>query len=249
MKKWHIIAGISALLVIVLVVAGSLVYKYYLVPKYLEPVVEEFSETMKSDDMLAEIYSVVSDFHDEGVISDDTYSTFMSAYNKRTRDDEEFAREILAEEDENNTSSSDSNSLSARYASNKVGVELIQTEDESGKGKAASRYSTDRNSERTKSEDLLDARKIVDSTDEPAETEVPQDIQSAYDKLREHMTSSEYSTFLKIMRKLDYNDLKTYYTSADLAGLKEYLHSRLSDDEYSETAELYSKYIVLFMED
>ena len=51
------------------------------------------------------------------------------------------------------------------------------------------------------------------------------------------------------MRKLDYNDLKTYYTSADLAGLKEYLHSRLSDDEYSETAELYSKYIVLFMED
>ena len=83
MKKWHIIAGVSALLVIVLVVAGSLVYKYYLVPKYLEPVVEEFSETMKSDDVLAEIYSVVSDFHDEGVISDDTYSTFMSAYNKR----------------------------------------------------------------------------------------------------------------------------------------------------------------------
>lgn len=248
MKKWQKITGISIIAAIVLAVSGFLFYRFYMVPHYLDPLAEKFSTYIKNDRVLASLYSDASKLHDDGVISDDVYTKFVTAYNKHTRNDMEYAHDILDENQSANVSDSSgtSSSLSARYASNKVGIEIIQTNDDENTGKSASTYSGSRTSDRTQVEDRLEAEKILDTAE--ATEEPVTDEESAYKKLKENMTSSEYSTLVSLMGKLDINTLKGFFDTGDKEGLKEYLHSKLSDDEYKTLVNLGYKYAYLFIE-
>lgn len=258
MKRWHIIVISCVLAVGVLAAGGSFFYKYYIVPKYLEPVVEKVSTYLKDDDVLSELYDEAERLHDEGVIEDETYSDFINAYRKHSQNNEEAAKEILERageaDDEADEKAADS-SVTARYASSRVGVEIIQTNDGSEKGKADTSYSSERTSDRIKSEDVVEAERIVEEanatptpeteiTDEGSEFD--EQVETAYDILRENMSSDEYSAFASIMGKLDFDTLLSY--ASDKEGLKAYMHSVLSDDEYSNIVNLGYKYAYLFME-
>lgn len=252
MKKWHIITGISVLAVIVLIAAGSLFYRFFLVPRYVKPVVEQLSDRINDDEVLNALYEEAVKLHGDGVLSDGVYSTFVTAYNKHNRNDSEFAQEVLEQTEENETSpeaKTDKTALSVKYASSKVGVEVIQTNDGDAVGKADSSYSEARNSSRTKAEDIVEARRIVADEDKEEKDEMEEEITDAYTKLKENMTASEYTTFLSVMGKLDHNTLKGFMTEYDKEGLKAYLHSKLSDKEYNNIVSLGYKYMSLFIEE
>ena len=55
MKRWHIVVISCVLAVGILAAGGSFFYRYYIVPRYLEPVVEKVSTYLKDDDVLDEL--------------------------------------------------------------------------------------------------------------------------------------------------------------------------------------------------
>ena len=252
MKKWHKILIICGAAAAALTLICFMVFRYFIEPMVAKPIINQAAEMIKKEEVIEQLYKNAVTEHADGNLSDDIYTKFISAYNKHKRNDEQFAREVLESEDEYVYDDNDveTSSLSAKYASHKVGVEIINTNDGETNGKSASTYSAERNSERTKAEDIVDAKRIISEKegDSPA-TEEPKDAREAYDKLKDNMTATEFATFVSIMSKLDINILREYANQYDKSGLKDYLHSRLSDKEYKDIVDLGYKYIYLFLED
>ncbi len=246
MKKWHIILLSSILVVAALGLCGVLVYKYYLTPKYIKPIVEEIGAVIRQEEVLDELYEEAVVLYDEGVIEDVTYSNFVRAYNKFKRDDVEYANEVLESHENEDTLDTLKNSRSTKYASYKVGVETIQVNDTGENGKADVNYSDERTSDRIKAEDVVEAERIIEeSENEPTPT--PDVVKSAYEKLRANMTTEEFSTFTTIMKKLELSELKKYIS--DKEGLKAYLHEKLTDEEYASIVNLGYKYVYVFIDE
>lgn len=248
LKKWHIITGVSLIAVTLVIVLGSFVYNYFLLPKYIAPVVEDVSDYVSREEVLNKLYAEAVKLHEDGTMDDITYTTFLRAYSEHFRDDEAYAHRILAEREEYTNPVNEETALKTKYASHKVGIEIIKVNDGESVGKADTKYSDERNSNRVKAEDYVEAESIIEkanSTEEPA-TETPDVVKTAYDKLKSRMTAKEFSRFTKIMSKLDISTLKTFIS--DKEGLKEYLHSKLSDEEYREAVNLGYKYVYVFLE-
>lgn len=258
MRRWQIISISVVAAVALLCIGGFVFYRYYLVPEYLEPVMEKVRDCVNEDEVLDTLYDQAVRFHDDGIMDDGVYDRFVDTYEKRTRDNESFAREILeAKEKDENDSTTEPTSVSAKYASTKVGVETIQTNDGESGGKSTKRYSEERSSARIKAEDVVEAEKVIyeieNSTEQP-ENEEEKAKTSAYAILKANMTADEFNSFLSIMGKLDTGVLASYADKNskslyDKEGLKEYLHSRLSNDEYKKIVNMGYKYLYLFMED
>ena len=252
MKKWHKILIICGAATAALILAGFMVFRYFIEPTIAKPIINQVAGMVTKEEVIDQLYNNAVTEHADGNLNDDIYTKFISAYNKYKRNDEQFAREVLESEDEYvyDDKEVETSSLSAKYASHKVGVEIINTNDGETDGKAASTYSAERNSERTKAEDIVDAKKIISEKegDTPA-TEKPVDERAAYEKLKDNMTATEFATFVSIMSKLDINALREYANQYDKSGLKDYLHSRLNDKEYKDIVNLGYKYIYLFLED
>lgn len=252
MKRWHIVVIVSVLAAAALAAGGTFFYRYYIVPKYLAPAVEKVSSYLKDEDVLEELYDQAERLHEDGVIEDDTYSNFIRAYRKRMNNNEEAAREILesAGESADDEEIADS-SVTTRYASNRVGVEIIQT-NEGGGGKSKTSYSSERTSDRIKAEDVVEAERVIEeanATPEPAGEDdggTVDTIDEAYNTLRENMTSEEFSAFVSIMGKLDVDTLIA--NASDKEDLKAYMHEQLTDGEYNRIVDLGYKYAYLFME-
>lgn len=247
MKRWHIIAIAAVAVIAALIFGGSLFYKYYIVPKYLSPVIEEISDKIKTEEVLDALYDEAVRFREDDVLDDETYADFMRAYKSFTNADMEAAMQLLDEVDkEENDVSTNSNTLTAKYASSKVGVEMININDGESEGKSSDKYSSERSSDRIKAEDIVAAEKTVAESKGETEGVIDpnasdeENIKSAYAKLKSKMTNEEFSTFLTIMNKLDLKVLKLYMN--DKENLKEYLHSKLSDSEYREIVNLGYKY-------
>lgn len=252
MKRWHKILIICSAVAFALILSGFMGFRYFIEPMIAKPVINQVAGMLTKEEAIEQLYNNAVAEHADGNLNDDIYTKFISAYNKYKRNDEQFARNVLESEDEYvyDDKEVETSSLSARYASHKVGVEIININDGKSTGKSTSAYSEERNSERTKAEDIVDAKKIISEKegDVPA-TEKPDDEREAYQKLKDNMTATEFATFVSIMSKLDINTLREYATQRDKSALKDYLHSRLSDKEYKDIINLGYKYIYLFMED
>ena len=251
MKKWHIMLIVGILIVGIFTMLGIVVYKYYIVPRHIEPIVEKIDEYITQDDIIDELYAEAETLHDNGIIEDSTYADFVRAYNEYKRDDIEFGKRVLAEnEAKEDVNADNSTKLSTKYASHKVGMEAIQVNESDTGGKADVKYSDERTSDRVKAEDVVEAEKIIKDAEEQEKSTAspsptPDSVQSAYDKLRKNMSADEFATFTRIMRKLDISALKANITNK--AALKEYLTANLTNEEYSEAVNLGYKYIHIFM--
>ena len=166
MKKWKIIVLISILAVTILGVSGVLIYNFYLVPNYIEPVVQEISEYVNQDEMMNKLYREAVRLHDEGIIDDDIYAEFVRAYNKSKRSTLEYAQNVLDQYSAEDTlNSGKNNTRSTNYASYKVGVETVLVNDEGESGKSDVRYSDERSSDRIKAETIVEAEKIIEEAE------------------------------------------------------------------------------------
>lgn len=255
MKKWHIITGSIILFIALVVAIFSLTYRYYIVPKFVEPFAQQASEKLKDDSFLDALYNQATKMHNDGTLDDDVYSSFIVAYNRHNRDSEEHANDVIGESYEDEAVEAALNTKRASYASTKVGIDLIETNDGEPYGKGNSSYSAERNSNRPKVEDIVEAEKAraglqksdADATEAP--TESPEELEAkALKKLMDNMSASEANRFRTLMGKLDINVLRSYSDGQNLDELREYLHSNLNDDEYKELVNMGYKYMNLFIE-
>lgn len=252
MKKWQVIT-ISVVLFLALISAGGvLFYRNYIVPKYLEPVVNRVSEYLNDEEVLDELYSQAERLHEGGVLNDETYVEFIKSYKKHNQDTEEIAKEILQGKEEISSDDDESTYQSTRYAANRIGVEIIQTNDDDDAGKSSTTYSSERTSDRIKAEDVVEAEKILsENEEEPTTEEIIEngDVDSAYAKLKNHMTKEEFSLFVSVMRKLDIGTLASYVDGDfDKSGMQEYMHSKLTESEYNQIVNLGYKYAYVFLD-
>ncbi|MGN1115773.1 MAG: hypothetical protein ACI4TH_04330, partial [Candidatus Ornithomonoglobus sp.] len=95
MKRWHIIALTVLAVAAALIVGGSFFYKYYIVPRYMEPIMQEVQERLRADDALDSLYEEAVRFHDEGVMDDETYANFMRTYKEFSANTEDTIRAVL----------------------------------------------------------------------------------------------------------------------------------------------------------
>ena len=83
MKKWHIMLILGVLGVGIFTMLGIVIYKYYIVPRHIEPIVEKIDEYVTQDDILDELYYELSGV--KGVRYDKAPSSpNMKAINKHT---------------------------------------------------------------------------------------------------------------------------------------------------------------------
>lgn len=248
MKKWKIVVLTSILTVIVMGLSAVLVYNFYIVPQYVEPIVQEISAYVNKEEILDKLYEEAIGAHDSGLIDDDVYAKFIRAYNKSKRNTVENAQEILDEYANDHTlSSAKNNTKSTKYAAYKVGVENVIVNEDEGGGKSEVNYSDERSNERVKAENVVEAERILEESKENTDDNKENDVALAYEKLRANMSSEEFSSFVSIMRKLDIEVLKTYVT--DKEGLKTYLHQQLTNEEYKKIVNLGYKYVYIFVND
>ena len=261
MKKWQIVVIVLICLIGAAVGGGKLFYELYLVPKYVEPIANKMEQYVNESDVIEELYDNADRLHEQGYIEDDTYAEFIKKYSKHEIKDTEVAKEIIEEASKNEEASTkqadDNSSVTARYASKRVGVEMIQVaDDEEESGSSQTRYSTERTSDRVKSEDIVEAQKVLSSeedevidgvTDEADSADDVVDTKTAYQKLKDNMTADEFTTFAQIMQKMDVNTLMSL--ANDKEGLKEYMHSKLTDEQYKSIVNLGYKYAYVFLEE
>lgn len=254
MKRWQIIVIACICIIGAIVGGGKLIYEIYLVPKYIEPVANKMEEYINDSDVIDRLYRSAERLYEEGYIEDDTYTAFIRKYSKREIQNTEVAKEIMAEaskEESDSSKSNDNSSVTARYASKRVGVEMIQViEDDEQAGSSQTRYSTERTSDRVKSEDIVEAERVLNKDnkqEDEDDLEQNMDTKTAYQKLKDNMTADEFATFTSIMRNMDINTLLSLADNKE--GLKEYMHSRLSDEQYKSIVNLGYKYAYVFLED
>lgn len=248
MKKWQIISIAVAAVIALLVSGGALIYKYYVVPKFMEPLAEKITDLFASDDVVDELYDVATEMHDNGTLDDDTYSSFVKKYKSRKKamSDDDFLRMALEGKAQDGEIVKDGE-FTARYAANRVGVQMIQTDDGTAEGKADTRYSTERTSDRLKAEDIIAAEKMLADDEALADAE-EEERNKKIERILNRMTGEDRPIAMRLMSKVDLDyALQLYYS--DYRELKEYLKSCLNEDEINELKVLAVKYSSIAMEE
>ena len=86
MKRWKIIL-ISVILALLLLGGGGIcVYRFFIVPRYLEPLLQTAVTILESEEVQKEISSLVKDFSDQGLLDEELLKQYLSLYEKKNKD-------------------------------------------------------------------------------------------------------------------------------------------------------------------
>lgn len=241
MKKWHIVAIVTGVMVVAITVCSVLVMSFVMKPKMAEPIIETACGIV-DDDLIEQFEKEAKNLHNDGALDDSTYVTFRRAYSRYTRDDEAYINEILSaiENDDGKIINEDDNSVKTKYASYKVGVEVVKVNNTGENGKAAMKYSTARTSDRISTEDYIEAETLTNSEKDDSEND-----SSSFEKLQAAMTGADYSKLVKLVAKIGSADAEAIVNSSDNPNEK--LKSELGEEDYRELVNLAYKYITVFM--
>lgn len=241
MKKWHIVAISTGIMVVAITVCASLILSLVMKPKIVEPVIEKAC-LMVDNNVIELLKSESRTLREDGVIDDSTFVTFQRAYKEHIRDDEAYVNEIMtAIPDDDRIINEENNSIKTKYASYKVGVEVVKVNDSGKNGKAGLTYSSVRTSERIKAEDYIEAEKLSTQTKDDSESEV-----SNFEKLKAVMTNSEFSKFVKVVGEIDTAELEAALDGG--ADIKQLLTESLDEEQYKTLINYVYKYVTIFMD-
>lgn len=241
MKKWHIVAISTGIMVVAITVCASLILSLVMKPKIVEPVIEKAC-LMVDNNVIELLKSESRTLREDGVIDDSTFVTFQRAYKEHIRDDEAYVNEIMtAIPDDDRIINEENNSIKTKYASYKVGVEVVKVNESGKNGKADLTYSSVRTSERIKAEDYIEAEKLSTQTKDDSESEV-----SNFEKLKAVMTNSEFSKLVKVVAEVDASELEAALDGG--ADIKQLLTESLDEEQYKTLINYVYKYVTIFMD-
>lgn len=241
MKKWHIVAISTGIMVVAITVCASLILSLVMKPKIVEPVIEKAC-LMVDNNVIELLKSESRTLREDGVIDDSTFVTFQRAYKEHIRDDEAYVNEIMtAIPDDDRIINEENNSIKTKYASYKVGVEVVKVNESGKNGKADLTYSSVRTSERIKAEDYIEAEKLSTQTKDDSESEV-----SNFEKLKAVMTNSEFSKLVKVVAEVDVSELEVALDGG--ADIKQLLTESLDEEQYKTLINYVYKYVTIFMD-
>lgn len=259
---------IAATAIVVLAIGGMSVYKFVIVPKYIEPVLNSASEMLKDSEIQDTITDIAHDLADKGVIDNETLKNYMRKAKKYTASSRITGGSTMDDLTEqvtqsgariDTTSDNKSNIINSQKSS--LGITEVKSLDEEDTENAkinqsySQKFSEDNvysleaaieEEEYTLDEAVTDKQKADLGLDEAVETTRANKL---YDKIMKAMSAHERAVFFSVIGKADTSKLISLYQTSNRSGAKEYLQSILDNSEYNEAVEIFFKYAPLLLED
>lgn len=205
MKKWKVIltAGIS---VIVLAVAGSVgIYHYYIVPKYIEPMLETAVYILNDNSVKDEISQIAEELREQGLLEAEAVNEFIDTVKEGRSAEETQPEEIPPEEI---TSPQDSG---RKYSYGKKKEKTSETEKaEKSEVQTASGASSgtedlyERVKSQVSSEDLKKGYAFLGKLDMGTVRSLLSDRAALKKYIRNTLTSEEYAELIELYIKYSY---------------------------------------------
>lgn len=259
LAKKIILIAVAA--VAALTVGGMSVYKFIIVPKYIEPLLDSAAEMMKDDDVRDTVTSIAEDLADRGVLDENTFREYMKKsrqYENSSKMSDTLAEDMPVSGERINTSSVyDENDSEEEKESldSSLGIERARVLEKSDTSEArvnesySKRFNENNSNEESLTEndrytlnDAVEGEKIS-KTDNSSKNRASR----LYDKIVGAMSASERKVFFGVIGKADTN--KLLELRSDKQGAKEYLQSILDNDEYAKAVEIFYKYAPLLYEE
>ena len=270
MELWKkIMIGVASLLVI-LGISGYCVYKYYIIPKHIEPMLHIASDALKDPSNQEALADLANELVEEGALNRSTAKEYIRKINKLhntagfEESDESALDAIQTDEDihkhlddeDENAAKRDNESMIVAYSSNSnIGIETIKSEDDYPDSEPASYHSySDKQDyiEYNQSQDAI----VKENEGSPLDDEQIDDndakkekAKSLYNNIINAMNSNERSTFFSVMTKVSVEKLKTLYNSGGKNDIKTYLKETLDEQTYKTAVTIFYKYAHLLYED
>lgn len=238
-----------------------IVYSKYIVPKYIEPVLETTADMLKDSDIQEALSGFAEELVANGSLDKETlkaYEKNINKYTKKNTSSGVSSSDAYSDSKSDNTQElKDETTTIISSASSELGIKTVNT-DPSVKGVAGQKMS-DKYRIKDEEDDAPPEDKTYqgssassDNSDSSSNDKTSKEDKEAvlYKKIINAMTPHERSVFYSVMLKADETKLRSIYASPNArAEAKEYLSSILNESEYSEAVTIFFKYAHLLYEE
>lgn len=257
-KKKLIIGAIVSLLIL-FSIAGYTVYNELILPRMVEPALEQVVSVMQDEKYVSAVTKELRRLYEDGQVSGSDVEKYLQAHDPSVADYMPGA--VYTGKSENGSSEEKASSAS----SGTTGNSSEQKSDNSSAAKSSSTSSSDKSSGGTSKSSLgVNSVNVIDDDDtstaagsrysnsvshsydldtsDTNESEEKKQLstEDLYAKAKRIMTPSDFSTAMSIGSKIDKCKAKSLINDND--ALIAYVQSVLTPDEYSTGLTLYSKY-------
>ena len=274
MKRWKRILVLVVIVIMLLGAGGFSLYKFVIVPKFIEPVRVSMSTVMRDPDVQDTIIDIADKLSEENVIDENILKNYLRKA-KRYTTEERIAMSGTrtsksGNEEKSDTKTEDSSKLTdAQYAKSVLGITDVKTDASNTKdARVNESYSSKYSAYNQEDDDILASEYEQNSEIDEIQREYLDDNSKAdsispevdkavsdtragilYDKIMKAMSASERAVFFSVVAKTDVNKMMQMYKTSDKSGAKQYLQSVLENDEYSDAVEIFFKYAPLLIEE
>lgn len=218
LKRWKLVLAAVISAIIIIAAGAFAVFHFYVVPRYIEPVLETLSGILNDEEVQEEISEAAKELSEKGLIDSKLVDDYINSIKKpeNTNEDSEIENSNI-------------NDDSYYDEENSVGAKNIKVQDGEEK-----KYGYGNSSNSSKESHQADR----DVSDLLSESE-----KNLYDRIKSEVDAKDLSRAYELLDKIDMSHVRSLLS--DRAALKEYITSVLSEEEYSEAMELYLKYAYL----
>ena len=239
MKKRQIILISAVCAVIAVIISLTCIYRSYVMPKHIEPVLEQVAVAVNDEDMQADLLEYAARLLDEGILSEETVQQYISRYDMpEDRDTKTVSRPESKSDSENRVrdDNEDKNTQNdaVNWAHEKLGIATVKVNDSKTDENKYSYSARAKRSIATSAEDVKDT--------EDDEKTVSEDS-SLYDRIKSNMTASDLSAAYRLSSKIDIPYIKSVFTNK--REVRSYLSAALTEKDIAKAMELYLKYAYL----
>lgn len=254
-KPWKKIVLIVVVAGVLLFAAGMSIYKFVIIPKYIEPVLISASSALRDSDVQDIMIKIAQELEEKGVIDKATLRNYTNKANQYSNS-VNYDMDAEPEYDDQgraSTTKSENDTVTAKAGKSSIGIKTIKVNDsDATEGASSERYSQEFNMSNS-AEQYISAEEKNLVLDKNGDNTVTGEISSSranslYNRIMDAMTAHEKSVFFGVLAKADTSELLEVYKAGDKSDAKEYLQSILSSAEYSEAVSIFYKYAPMLME-
>ncbi len=249
MKLWKKILIIIAAVLVVLSAVGACVYKFYIVPKYIEPALEFVSTALMNSEYQDALSDLANELVEDGILDEYTAKTYLRKSRKYTsvgrneignskkdKLDSESLEDIMNDDTDENRREEN---VFAGTSRTKIRIEVVKSDADYPNEEYSGyhTYSEKQDTINKNKEDDYANTDVIEFTTDNTNTN-----QGLYNKIFSAMKPHERTVFLSVISQVDVTELISLYNMGDKAGVKEHLRSHLSDEQYKNAVDIFYKY-------
>lgn len=240
MKKWQIVLVSVVVFVGLIAAAGAGLYKYYVVPNYIEPALVQVTSIFDDDDFTEGITKEIKRLKEEGKLSGEEVEKYLAKHEEKASESADASAGDASESaaDKTDGSGASSGGETAQTQSN-LGMANIKVRDESSESSGSARTHYYKDSGDGGADYELEG-------ETPKNTVSKSDLkdmssEELYAKAKSIMSAADFSKAMALKDKVDISRLKALKAEGGSA-VTAYLQEVLTESEYLDALDIYMRY-------